>query len=262
MCTPVGRSLGDGPWTLAAVLIAGADSSVGGKGAARRDPWLYVEIPAHSTSSPGHLSPAALKEPTGHRLTWSLDPARALAPPQGRKLPQRACCLSLAEVWGPRLRGQAWVPPGRPTQQHLGSGWSPVPDTDPSNPLGPRALTGARGRPGCTGNVPTGSRSGRCRSRRTRTRSPRRRCHCCTWSHTSERGEEASAETGKRPLSPQSPPRRAIGGGRLGAACLRRTQVAHRSPIQPALQRVHLPVTWLQACPSRHGGQRWPQPSP
>lgn len=38
--------------------------------------------------------------------------------------------------------------------------------------------------------------------------------------------------------------------------------LAHRSPIQPALQRVHLPVTWLQACPSRHGGQRWPQPSP
>lgn len=49
-----------------------------------------------------------------------------------------------------------------------------------------------------------------------------------------------------------------------GTACLGRSKhwAAHRSPIQPALQRVHLPVTWLQACPSRQGGQRWPQPSP
>jgi hypothetical protein len=53
-------------------------------------------------------------------------------------------------------------------------------------------------------------------------------------------------------------------GQDCGAACLGRGQgqAAHRSPIQPALHRVHLPVTWLQACPSRQGGQRWPQPSP
>lgn len=51
------------------------------------------------------------------------------------------------------------------------------------------------------------------------------------------------------------------GGGAAGLGPIM-AEVAHRSPIQPALQRVHLPVTWLQACPSRHGGQRWLQPSP
>lgn len=63
---------------------------------------------------------------------------------------------------------------------------------------------------------------------------------------------------------PQCPRQRAfMGEAGQGAACLADgSRAAHLSPIQPALQRVHLPVTWLQACPSRHGGQRWLQPSP
>lgn len=80
-------------------------------------------------------------------------------------------------------------------------------------PLGPRALTGAHGRQVCTGNAPTGSRSGRCRSRRTRTRSPRRKCHCCTWSRTSERENGASAEMKAKEPKAHSALRGGHGGG-------------------------------------------------